>query len=767
MCNTHLGKTYRNKKVGFWSFFIFVTFRIIFTQRTIAMNFFENVESVSEKNELSNCIYSDICFDFLRVKPKTFIVDANIKILRTFIIDLDNFFLKFINEEKIEENQHNNIYINTRLLKYDDFEYFYKLVVGFPVFIDKMNEGNYLKIFGIIDIFKFKKNNSLKEFIRILWISIVFNPKFFEKRDYASTMANKNIFSSFISKISIVELLRLYRIGEATLNKIDDNSLVKTLLDDFNFDFINPNKDYLYLDTDIIYEIQKNCTKEVEFLRHIAYFFRIHTFKRIFFNKIFCTAKHNYFFNFSLFEGTNEIFLLRCLNVDVLIQVLRIHSLRNIKTINILNCNFTTQNIISWSKTFYFERLNFINGKDKFKSYHYDSDLNPSLRNIISKFSETMYIENKSNFFVVDKRVTCYEQKKQIILESYYDESKIEELSSLEGLHQMFIPMKLSDLFLAFNFYSMNFKEFKNIEISFTNMHIKDFNLRESEILNNILSMRIVNSTVNSIFLSKILLFPSLKTLIFYISRICYQKDEAIFNENKKIESLYFRNSVIEDHICFSNFLNSLECLRTLEIISLTKNTNPFISNPYNIKMNLGNLLSLKYSSNYNCGNDIPFFQIFPNIIEFELGLCYPNGTIHKIFFDKNFDSLIKLTFDGVKIGKKDKDALKKCTNIHVLRFTRTCKISEILFAELFNTNNMYSLRDLGLPDIVISIFDLQFISKLKFLIKLQIYNFKITTDIMFCFKTFYWMETSENKNLMVSKNRIFEELGIRYEEFT
>ncbi|TBU11179.1 hypothetical protein CWI38_1339p0010, partial [Hamiltosporidium tvaerminnensis] len=185
-----------------------LTFNITVSQQTVAIHFYENTDSTLKENFLKNS-QSGIFQATLYKKYQIFSAELSTEYQKTFLIDLDTFYLKFSNEEEILDGKTYNIYINNSLLSYDEFTYFYNIVMSFPSFIDILNEYNYRLIFTIMNIFNFKHDKYFKRFIRLLWVSVVFNPIAMEKLYSKTSTRNEYEYPSCISKIALVELLKL------------------------------------------------------------------------------------------------------------------------------------------------------------------------------------------------------------------------------------------------------------------------------------------------------------------------------------------------------------------------------------------------------------------------------------------------------------------------------------------------------------------------------------------------------------------------------
>ncbi|TBT98304.1 hypothetical protein CWI39_2490p0010, partial [Hamiltosporidium magnivora] len=202
--------TNRNLNLNSLLFVLLITLKVIFPQKTIAIHFYRSVERKIQRDSLNNYIYSEVLSQSTLEKRDISLFDIKNKISQIFIIDINIFPLKFLNEDEIPENQQYNIYINNNLLNYDDFVYFYNIVMSFPYLIENINECKYLKIFRIIDIFKFKNDKLFIDFIRYMLASVVFNLVDLEKWNVFSKTKNVYLVNDAISKKVILEFFRLY-----------------------------------------------------------------------------------------------------------------------------------------------------------------------------------------------------------------------------------------------------------------------------------------------------------------------------------------------------------------------------------------------------------------------------------------------------------------------------------------------------------------------------------------------------------------------------
>ncbi|TBU00573.1 hypothetical protein CWI39_1642p0010, partial [Hamiltosporidium magnivora] len=447
MCEAILKSINIKRNFTFWALYILSISKVILTQKTIALHFYETEEIQLTKNGTKNCDYFDESFHFDDQKPILYSLDSNSKVLQVFIINLETFFLNFSNDEEIQENQQHNMHININLVSYKEFLYFYNIVMCFPFLIGNVNENRYQLMVKICDILKIKTNK------------------------------------------------------QKTQKKIKDISRALYSTDGFSFDFIKLTNDFLYLDDDIINEILEKVKKSNDDLKIFDYIFCIHKFNCIFLSEISYADGYDQLFNLSLFKNLNEIFIYRCLNADVLIQ--KIYNSCGsgcIKTLNIIHSDFTMKYEIPWLGKLDFKAVNYIVGKDGHISIFYNSDASLLVQNIFSRFIDEIYEENKSNIFVRTGEVSCYDQDKKFFAQFYQERSKLENFTNTKSSIQTYIYTELINAFLSFIFYIINFSELKNIKIHLSNTCIKDFNIRESELLNNITKMTIVDSTFDAIF---------------------------------------------------------------------------------------------------------------------------------------------------------------------------------------------------------------------------------------------------------------------------
>ncbi|TBU05482.1 hypothetical protein CWI36_0631p0010, partial [Hamiltosporidium magnivora] len=410
------------------------------------------------------------------------------------------------------------------------------------------------------------------------------------------------------------------------------------------------------------------------------------------------------------------------------------------------------------------EAVNYIVGKDGHIAIFYNSDASPLVPNIFSRYIDEIYEENKSNIFVRTGEVSCYDQDKKFFVQFYQERSKLENFTITKSSIQTYIYTELINAFLSFIFYIINFSELKNIKIHLSNTCIKDFNIRESELLNNITKMTIVDSTFDAIFLSKILMFPSLKEVSFNDCCVKFLKNEVDFNVNKKIEKLYLVNSSVDDQYHYVKFINHILNLKILDIniYSSSRNSNIFSIKTDTINIKLFHLRSLKYSATSFSDYAEPIFPKLPYILQIELGSNFPKGTLHRIFYQNYFGSLKRLKFDGAHLGKEDEFAFGNYINLLSLCFSGYSKCSEIKFSELFDSNNIYSLQELKLPDIEITCLDLQFLSKINCLKKIYIYSLASQVHIINFLKLLLFVQEIQIKKLSVYGNEIYEQFGTK-----
>ncbi|TBU09667.1 hypothetical protein CWI36_0010p0010 [Hamiltosporidium magnivora] len=738
--------------------------KIILTQNTIAIHFYEDEGDNLVWKGIDSCIYTEKFRNFSLEKCNSTNISSNIKILRTFIIDLDCFILKFLNDEEIRQGRQNNIFVDNRLIDSEDFAYFNKTVNSIPFFSDNIDESKYYMMFKIMNVFRFIYNKHLVDFIRNILVSMILNTNAIRKNKHLFKKTVAISCPDYFPKIVIVELFKLYKIGVKTLEKIKDISCAVKITKEFTYDFLNLNEEYLFLDADVIQEVIKTNIKANCFFQMLDIMFNIQIFKRLFMYNISYTEKFKYFFNLSLFQNLDEIFLLECTNTDSLIRTLcKTCDSISVKTLSIVYCKFTVNDEISWLKKFNFQNINFVFEIDLSDSYFSISKLEASISDVFLELIDEVYNkENKLNFFVHNSKISCFDQENSYILHFYQPKSKLKYFKIPEATFKIFLYMELLNSFITFTFNMMNFDKLKNIMIEFKNTDLEDFNLRETEIYNNIVRMHIVESTINNVFLSKILLLKSLSNILFYACKIVFTNEKVAFKENTNIVNVHFACSFFEDHNSGIEFLNKMSAMKILKVVSYNGHTNPFAIEPSNEILRLDNLASLDYSVSYVLNEQLPSFSFIPRLSYLNFGFDYPENSLYKIFGNKNLNFLKTLRFDTVIIGKKDKQMLVEYTNLLHLRFSEGSKISGILFSELFDLTRTYLFTELILPKIEITYCELQFFSSLKSLMKLYIHEFTLEKDILYFFKTFNLVKKIEIGNTKIFKNETREEIGGR-----
>ncbi|TBU00223.1 hypothetical protein CWI37_1074p0010 [Hamiltosporidium tvaerminnensis] len=741
---------------------------IISAQRTIAIHFYESCKSSVTKFAINDCNFPHKYLDSVNESFVELGLDLQNTNLKVFIIDLDTFLLKFFNEEKILEKQQYNIYINEIIFNYQEFAYFYNIVMNFPYLIENINESKYRLIFRIMITLNIKDNKFFEEFIRVLLASLLFNTNAINK---CSVVEIPNIcsISGYISKKIIVELFKLYFFTEKTLQKLENISVAVKLTDDLNLNFLNLNENCLYLDSDILEDVLKTQKNSMNFFKILDIIFRIHTFNSVFFYKIFYEKKYNLFSGLSLFESLDEIYFFKCSNTDILIEsIYEIRGSKPLKTINIIYSKFYVKDEVSWLETLNFEKLNYIAIKSESVS-HLDNNSSDSLfGNIFSEYIEEISILEKSpDILYLHSDFSYSDEKATIDLKFYQQKSNLEKLRTLRSRLVSFNYIEISNSFITFDFYVLNFKEFKNLEVEFYNTDIKDFNSRESEIYNNVVHMRIICSKVSSVILSRILLLPSLKKLFFYLCIVTSSKGEVIFIENTKIENFFFMAcSSDENNQHLSNFIIKMVALKSLKILCYSRNTNVFVDKFEATNTNFIDLSTLFYWITYYTDSLLTHFGKISNILKFHFGLNYPEGTLNVILSNNFFSGLQKLNLNKINIGREDKYALRKSTNLLRLYFSEGCKFDKISFSDLFDSNTKYLLTKIKLPQIDLKYCDLNFFANLKSLKHIYFYSFTVEMKIDHFFRAFSSVKEIELEHILISKNEIIEEFGGRLNRF-
>ncbi|TBT97678.1 hypothetical protein CWI36_2771p0020, partial [Hamiltosporidium magnivora] len=127
-----------------------------------------------------------------------------------------------------------------------------------------------------------------------------------------------------------------------------------------------------------------------------------------------------------------------------------------------------------------------------------------------------------------------------------------------------------------------------------------------------------------------------------------------------------------------------------------------------------------------------------------------------------DFSGLRVLRIIRANIGAADKNSLEKFTHLQSLIFCNNSYISEISFSELFNTTDLYSLEELGIPKIEFTHLEFIFFSKLKSLKKLYIEVLTNKITIMCLLKVFNTIKIIEIKQGLYKSHQIFEILSSR-----
>ncbi|TBU06378.1 hypothetical protein CWI39_0505p0010 [Hamiltosporidium magnivora] len=619
-------------------------------KKTISIHFYGD-EAVNENQ--SHC-ESSLTSNYVG-ENNMILPNSNIRVLNTFLIDVDNFLLKFLPEEKFGESQHQNIYIKQSRLIYSDFVYFYRIIMMFPGLIQDLNESKYRLIFKILNIFDFEKNKQFKDFLRVISVSIMFNPNILNGRSIKSKQTNKHGLSDIISKIMVIEFFKICIFPKATIDSLKNIPRGASLAQYTQPGFIKLSEEILYLDQDFICKILKQKKIAREFFDILDYIFCIHTFKSLFLYNIDYTRKLSFFFDLSLFENIDELFLYKCFQVDCLLQTnyQKMH-FKNVEILNIIHCEFTSANEIKFLQTLNLQSVKFIlkNEQTEFRYCH--SDLCLNLQNIVFNLTKEIFdYENQKYIFEKETLISCYESNKEFILKCYQDRSKIEMIGIPNILFQTYFTVELSNPYINFDFHILNIKVAKNIALLFKNTYIIDFNLQKPELYLEFVSLYIVSSIVTNIFLSKIVLLSSLKELSFLGCKLIFINNLKLSIENKTIKKISFKASVVENKNEFIVLLNSMSALKKIKLLCSDNDSNLFLSQSSDTVINLKNISSLYYSSFYRHGKQLPLFSMSSSLEFFDFSGSYPEGILFLIFGQDKFNNLKKLNLNEIKIGKK------------------------------------------------------------------------------------------------------------------
>ncbi|TBU03002.1 hypothetical protein CWI37_0375p0020 [Hamiltosporidium tvaerminnensis] len=745
------------------SFYFFYMLKLILAQETRAIHFYENCENISEKNSYT---YSDVHLSIFVEDKKPHSFNSKNKISTTFMVELDYFFLKFpdFDAEKSEIPQQ-DIFIDNSILSYEDFSYFYKIVIEFPDFLNDMNPIKHHLIFKILSIFMFKKSKSLEKFISIIWTSILFNPISFKKLRHFSENIYEPHFPSYISKIVIVVIFRLFRISKYIRDKIGSVSRAEECTNYMHLEFIDMNENYLYIDNEIvnvILSVHKNTKIFLEVLNTIFVF---HNFKRLFLCQVTYECGQKIFYSLSLFKCINELSLFRCSKIDLLIrEIYETLDLECISMLNIIEGKFTIENEITFLKDLKFESLNYVAQDFGFISLNGHEDYISLVKDIYSRFFDDIFnCENISNILVCKTLKPVYDTDKLLSLDLYQQTSWLENLRSVKLPLRTYVRGVMRNRYTMLDFHILNLYRLRSIKLQFYDLYFKDFCSYTSETCCNIREIEIQHSTIFFLFLSKILKFPSLTSLSFFECKFLASTEEIIFDENITIKTLTLgASSILEKHL-FYDFFNKMKAIKTFNFHSRSAVEMISILSEYgDIFMDLLGLDCLEFLLYNSFCDTMHLFPSLPNLQKFYFGSDSSSGTLYKVFHNNDFSGLRVLRIIRANIGAADKNSLEKFTHLQSLIFCNNSYISEISFSELFNTTDLYSLEELGIPKIEFTHLEFIFFSKLKSLKKLYIEVLTNKITIMCLLKVFNTIKIIEIKQGLYKSHQIFEILSSR-----
>ncbi|TBU04766.1 hypothetical protein CWI36_0717p0010 [Hamiltosporidium magnivora] len=701
------------------------------TNNTIILYFYENHDYIlpaTDFNSNESVVYSE----FINEKYKFPGFCTCKQYSEMFIWNRAEILLKFKDPLESKENSPYKIYIQSSVLSYQEFIYFYKILCEFPCLIDNFSYKKLLEVLQIFDIFKFIKNEFFDDFIRFILTSVLYS-----LNDDFIYNSNENVKDMILcvdlSRIVILQLFELFICKNICLIQIDD----------YHKKILSINENFLYLDVIIILEINRMCVccSKLRVLLEVL-------LSRLAFQDLFISKVSGKYFvsknTISIFFAKlNEIIFYKCSEIEFFLKALKTsNSIHTCKSIGFIECKFNMMEEYLISELKSVKR--YIIYHSLFLQSQNLSDMLPRYKYLEKKITKEIFNPyNVSNF--TDRRTSEKLNMRPLTFQqNFMNTTNLFNFNFSKYPFFIYLFGEIKNHYIDVIFLTRDSREILSIELRFKNFFITGFKLTDSEIYDSILDISLSYMELNDKLLTDVLIFPKLENLNILNSNIIFEKNSLMFKENENIINFKIINSTVSKEKCFFGFLCAMINLESLNISSHRKFS--IFNQEYNNICSFKFLKRIKYNVSYILTQTIPDFSSSYPIDEFTLGEDFPGGTLSKIFEPSTFNLVRILTLDRISIDKNDKLSLCKFKSMHTLTFI-SCKIKELNFYELFNTQENYIIENLYLKKLSLRILDLYFIRKLKSLKRLSLSIFEPYHETYKILKEIFFMNY---KNLIL-----------------
>ncbi|TBU03140.1 hypothetical protein CWI39_1022p0010 [Hamiltosporidium magnivora] len=609
----------------------------------------------------------------------------------------------------------NSIYLNTNVLKYNEFLYFFNLCRASSEIKENFETKNFSLILRILDILKFKKDKNFKEFIRILLLSVILNAQSSSQR---YNLDKESIISSSLLHMFLGEFGKIYLFETSLFKEYLSDKTIKEIFDNnFNMNY-RINTKFVHINSCFIVRLDKYirynlCSKEA----FMIFFNCIRISSMI----MVCLEESlkNISFDISklIFSYVEEICFHSRESMKYFEYLCDSMFFKHIKILVLIYCNFY---IFSERIFENFKSLECIYLVDSYSiNLNLQSMIYSYLRNLLYMFYDDISSDkNASSFFEIgtekyDKPESINEECIVGTKTPFMISREIKDKENYMISHNIIIYV--SKLF-EFNALVSDSKSIKKLCLTFKNIHLKTLYFDNSVFITNIKEMSMQDSELTNGFLRSILTITSLEKIEILRCKVCIEKmDTHIKHLNMRSLSIF--GTSVENSDELPQFIN---CMTNLNILTLQYNKTSSV-----------------FSNN--------------TIDTLKIGYGYKEGSIFCLFSENNLASVRVLFLFKFTIGNNDINAMKNCKKIQKLVLTE-CEFRETYFYQLFDSHEVYIIEVLELKNISLSMLDCLFISKLRNLKFLNLKIKHINFDSIKWFNSFNLQESNFKLQMIVSK---------------
>ncbi|TBU04423.1 hypothetical protein CWI37_0137p0030 [Hamiltosporidium tvaerminnensis] len=674
-----------------------------------------------EMNNGETDVYSmnknSICFSrFVKKKYFCYVHNECIKCSQFLIENENDFPLNFKNKDEGESDH--CIFLNTKVLKFNEFLYFFKIIKEISELKENFKMCDFLLILRKLEVFKFKKDKNFNLIVRNLLLSIVFNSKYI----YANNnLKGKTIVSTSMLKLLFKEFGRIYFLDASLFFENASGIKIKEILNEnFDINFIFDPK-FVCINSTFITVINELFESNLEFLISFRIIFaNIRNTRAILYGNRSSIRNISSRICYILFSNIEKFCFYSWEDMNFFNSMCDKLIYKKVTILIFFRCRFSVFSESPFNAFKSLTRIYFINSYitnpiSLGKLYTY-------LELIFSFYNE---ITNETNAAKILKLATDIQpQFDNIDAVRFFDFNKSlmisQEFKSSEYLvclvDEIYYVGSYFGIYMSVSTFPQNVK---SISVIFKEVSLRGFQLQNPSIFNTTRELSILDSEFSNEFLLDILLLPHLEEFVICNCKALFEK-KLTYEKRSSINNFSISGSTFTNSEEMINFVN---CMPNLKSLTLRNNKNLYMFQ----SISTNNMIWSSSLEILMLLDERKFQGVLPNLsclkiiknFKFDYGL-YDEGSLLQLMGNQGLINVCNLSVYNFKIGSRDKDAIKNISEIKNLSFFN-CTFINITFSQLFDPTKKYTIEKLILERILLTVVDILFLSNLACLKYLEI----------------------------------------------